>query len=72
MPLVIKSFEQAFQTHYTACEISKIIAIPLGFDAVSMLLRALYTGRSGIEAWHIALPRWCARCPSASYWRCLL
>jgi len=69
---VIKSFEQAFQSHYTAFEIGKITAIPFGFAAVSTLLRALYTGRSGIEAWHIALHRWCARFPSASYWRCLL
>ncbi len=63
--MVIKSFEEAFQTHYTAFEIGMLTAIPFGFAAVSMLLRALYTGRSGIEVWHIALPRWCARCPSA-------
>ncbi|CAN7445630.1 hypothetical protein LJR277_002848 [Pseudomonas sp. LjRoot277] len=69
---MIKSFEQAFQTHYTAFEIGKITAIRFDFAAVSMLLRALYTGRSGNKAWHIALPRWCARCPSASYWRSLL
>ena len=40
--MVIKSFEQAFQSHYTAFEIGKITAIPFGFAAVSMLLRALY------------------------------
>ncbi|WP_236178564.1 hypothetical protein [Pseudomonas sputi] len=55
--MVIKSFEEAFQTHYTAFEIGKITAIPFCFAAVSMLLRALYTGRSGSEVWHIALPR---------------
>lgn len=37
-----------------------------------MLRRALYTGRSGIENWYIALPRWHARYPSVLHWRCLL
>jgi MFS family permease len=56
LPLVIKSFEQAFQAHYTVFEIGKLTAIPFGFATVCMLLWARYTGRSGIAAWHIALP----------------
>ncbi|WP_336331485.1 MFS transporter [Pseudomonas putida] len=56
LPLVIKSFEQAFQTHYTVFEIGKITAIPFGFAVVCMLLWARFTGRAGIVAWHIALP----------------
>jgi MFS family permease len=56
LPLVIKSFEQAFQTQYTVFEIGKITAIPFGFAAVCMLLWARFSGRKGIAAWHIALP----------------
>ncbi len=56
LTLVIKSFEQAFQTQYTVLEIGKITALPFGFATVSMLLWARFTGRTGVAAWHIALP----------------
>jgi MFS family permease len=56
LPLVIKSFEQAFDTQYTVFEIGKITAIPFSFAVVCMLLWARFTGKKGISAWHIALP----------------
>lgn len=70
--MVIKSFEQAFKSHYTAFEIGKITAIPFGFAAVSMLLRALYNWKVRHRSLaYRAAPVVCA-VSIASYWRCLL